>query len=189
MRKGIERAKLLSIIDELSDQNGYVSKSDLIKKIYTLNETNITKINPEQADRINGASDIIGNITRYQNEAKLKGSKTSYKRFISEWLDYIGINEYKFDRIELYQGKSVYSSETEKIAETEFVKSIGELSEILQVTRQTISVWIRKNIVKQYRLKPLLKINGTVYEYPKNYGWIGCYYIDDIKQRIKELNK
>jgi hypothetical protein len=192
MKTGIHKQIIIDLINALADKDDFLSKKELILNIYKLNETSIikkkqTKTQPQ--NRINGCFDIIGYINNYQNESKLVGSKTSYKKYISKQLERVNIYnlDYKAINIKLHAElfKLDIGCKEISIEEHEFIKSLNELMEILHVSKPTINHWEEMGIITKHRIRPTIIINNTTY----SCNWTYYYNLDSIKLNIKAMSQ
>lgn len=89
MRKGLSRAKVEKIISDLTTENGYICKSELIKRISRL------KIEDIPSERINNLSEIRTNLINFINnpnkfpEVELYPPEYSYKEVDKKGLCHI----------------------------------------------------------------------------------------------------
>ena len=84
---------------------------------------------------------------------------------------------------------NVIDSKTHRFVEKEvFDKDIviylKDLSDILQVSKPTISRLKELGIITVYEEKPSIMIDGDKYKYDNRYGWLQCYNLNIIKERI-----
>ena len=191
MKTGIYYKEIFAIINELNDNEGYISKIDFQQRIDQLSES----VKPKNTPLINNSRNIINDITKYQNKAKLKGFDSSYKKFINRHIAILHLEKIDFSDVKLdirtgggfIKWTNLEYYKAFELFEYNFVGSLNELKEILNVTRPTINRWAKLKIPTKLELKARLIIKGQFY-YPWKCDWLKFYDLGCIKQGLRELN-
>lgn len=191
MKAGIHYKEIYQIVNELRNNEGYISKEEFQQKIEQLNEIEIVR--RKQTPLVNNKSEIIHAITKYQNNAKLKGFESSYKKFIKGHLTKLGFKNLSFNEVQLDLRASFYSFpvnwdtfENHELVQYNFVSTLNELTKILGVTRPTINRWEKLNMKAKNRVYARLIVSGQIF-YPFHYDHIIYYDLGCIRQELSDL--
>lgn len=189
----IKVEELINLIKK-NEKDNFIEEELLYSFISQLktNDLSIKSLKKERDGAYN-ISDHLQAINKYQQEVKT-GIRKSYIQLHME--EHFGITINKNDlkitttgknmRIKEKGNESFYEYYNADILDNlNIVTSEQELKELFKISKGTINTWRKKGIIKEYRKKIIVEIDGVKFRYRR--FWLKHYDLENIRKELKKV--